>query len=182
MGESKIMKNEPIDGTKKEAALKNQIIASTKTKADHNIDTVNNINENEIVNSKDGSDITELLDESFNTTNQESTFGEETRSGIGRKSIKSGGTSNDVIFGNELKSNSRLKKPMEDTDNIIEDSLKIPIHKNIVEAVKSMRKKRNVHENDDISSGNRANDFKPSENINQRCWSVPSQIKVRTRV
>jgi len=176
--ETKILKTEQIDSTKQEPPIKNQIIPNTKTKADNNIDSLNNINENEIVDSKDSDSISELIEDSFNTTHQESVLGEENRSGIGRKSIKSGGTSNDVIFGNELKPNSKLKKPLEDTENLIEDSIKLPIHKNIVEAVKSMRKKRNVHENDDISSGNRANDFKPSEDFNERCWSIPSQLKI----
>eukprot|EP00092_Neocalanus_flemingeri_P045273 GFUD01050507.1.p1 GENE.GFUD01050507.1~~GFUD01050507.1.p1 ORF type:complete len:1315 (+),score=258.40 GFUD01050507.1:90-4034(+) len=166
----------------KDLPSKNQIIPNTKTKIENVSDTFNNINENEIIDSKEKFDSAEELDESFNMTNQESDFSEENRSGIGRKSIKSGGTSNDVVFGNELKINSKLKKPLEDTVNVIEDSVKIPIHKNVVEAVKSMRKKRNVNENEDISSGNRANDFKPSEDINQRCWSSPSQIKIKTRI
>merc|ERR1712013_603254 len=161
--ETKTVKTEQIDSTNQEPPIKNQIIPNTKTKADSNIDSLNNINE--IVDSKDSDSISEQIEDSFNTT-EKSVLGEENRSGIGRKSIKSGGTSNDVIFGNELKPNSKLKKPLEDTENLIEDNIKIPIHKNIVEAVKSMRKKRNVHENDDISSGNRANDFKPSEDYN----------------
>jgi len=172
--ETKILKSEQIDSTKKETPLKNQIIQSTKTKSD----SLNNINENEIIDTKNSDDFNEHIEESYNSTNHESDFEEENRSGIGRKSIKSGGTSNDVIFGNELKPNSKLKKPLEDTDNLIEDSLKIANHKNIAEAVKSMRKKRNVHENDDISSGNRANDFKPSEDLSDRCWSLPSQLKL----
>lgn len=169
-------KNEHIDGTKKDAPMKNQITPDTKTK----LDSLNNINENEIIDSKENTESAEEFEESYNITNQESGLKEENRSGVGRKSIKSGGTSNDVIFGNELKSNSKLKKPLEDTANIIEDSLKIPIHKNIVEAVKSMRKKRNVNEIDDISSGNRAIDFKSSEELNERCWSIPSHIKIKT--
>lgn len=71
---------------------------------------------------------------------------------------------------------------MEDNANVIEDSIKIPIHKNVVEVSKSMRKKRNVHDNEDISNGNRANDFKTSENLSQRCFSVPSHIQIKSKV
>jgi len=166
------------EGTKKDLTSKNQIIADTKTKSEIITGQFDDINE--IIDSKENIDSAEF-EELYNMTYQESNIKEETRSGIGRKSIKSGGTSNDVVFGNGLKINPKLKKPLEDTSNVIEDS-NIPIHKNVVEAVKSMRKKRNVHENDDISGGNRANDFKPAEDLEQRCWLSPSQIKIKTRV
>jgi hypothetical protein len=50
----------------------------------------------------------------------------------------------------------------------------------VFEALKKVRKKRNVDEIDDISNGNRAIDFKSSEELNERCWSIPSQIKIKT--
>lgn len=180
--ESKNSKTEHVDSNKKDTPFENQIVTDKKTKVENtNIDPLEKYNENEIIDSIEALEYSDDIKESQNITDQDTGFREETRTGIGRKSVKSGGTSNDVIFRSEVKQGSKLRKPLEDTANIIEDSLKIPIHKTIADTVKTLRRKRNVQENEDISSGNRANDFKPSEAFDQRCWSVPSQIGIKTR-
>ena len=114
------------------------------------------------INNNDN-EITIDVEENFNSTNNETGEEEENRSGsvLGKKSVKLSGTSN------ELKS-MRLKKPFQDSPNLIEDSVKS--HKSVADLVKNLRRKRNVPSNTDIDS----------RKLSNICYQPVAQIKVKT--
>jgi len=116
----------------------------------------------------DDNEITTDVEENFNSTNNE-TGEEENRSGSvlgqGKKSVKLSGTSN------ELKS-MRLKKPFQDSPNLIEDSIKSRGHKSVADLVKNLRRKRNVPSNSDMDEDTRK--------LSNLCYQSVAQIKVKT--
>lgn len=121
-----------------------------------------NINEENEIFEEDGED-------SKNITNSDVMEVEESRSSHSKKSSKLIGTPN------EVRQSFKQKNLSQDSTNVIVDSVK-PQARRAGSEVSLRRKKRNVSDNEDLSSGNRA-----SQPVTTSCLEARSEVRVRTR-
>ena len=112
--------------------------------------------------------IEENGDDSKNDTSSDSLEVEESRSSHGKKSSKLIGTPNEVR-------QSFKQKNIQDSTNLIVDSVK-PQGRRVGTDVSLRRKKRNVSDNEDLSSANRA-----SQPVTATCLEPGSEVRVRTQ-